>query len=406
MTGIAGDQRPGTASEEVLSAAQLRALIDAGRLLVADLDLDLVLDRLLETAQRITGARYAALGVLDAERRELARFVTRGMTAEVETRIGELPRGRGVLGILVTHPIPLRLANIADHQGGFGFPDGHPPMTSFLGVPIFTQGEAWGNLYLTEKAGGIDFDESDEESAVTLARWAGIAVAHAERVEADRLRTTIAAAETERRRWARELHDETLQRLGALRVMLAGASRAKDADSMRKALETAGEHVTDDIEALRSIITELRPSTLDALGLLPALATLAQRTKAVAGLEVTTELDLDDQAGGRRLDPDLETAVYRVVQESLTNVVRHAAAQHVRLRVFSSGRELHIQVTDDGEGFATDARPAGFGIVGMRERVELAGGSLTISASIDGTTVDARIPVVWADEPANGAPTG
>ncbi len=399
MTEIAGDQRPGTSSAEVLSAEQLRVLIDAGRLLVADLDLERVLDRLLETAQRITGARYAALGVLDAERRELARFLTRGMTAETERQIGVLPRGQGVLGLLVADPRPLRLSDIGAHPGAFGFPEGHPPMASFLGVPIFTHGEAWGNLYLTEKACGGDFDEADEESAVTLARWAGIAVAHAERVEADRLRTTIAAAETERRRWARELHDETLQRLGALRVMLAGASRSQDAESMRHALEVAGESVTDDIEALRSIITELRPSTLDALGLVPALATLAQRTQAVAGIDVTTAFEFEQQTGDRRLDPDLETAVYRVVQESLNNVVRHAAAQNVLLRVTGDGRELHIQVADDGEGFATDRQTGGFGIVGMRERVELAGGSLSITASVDGTTVDARIPVVWAQPP-------
>ena len=398
MTERSGDQRPGTTATEVLSAEQLRVLIDAGRLLVADLDLELVLDRLLETAQRITGARYAALGVLDGERTGLARFITRGMTTETERLIGDLPRGRGVLGVLVTDPQPLRLSDINAHPDAYGFPDGHPPMSSFLGVPIVTHGEAWGNLYLTEKACGTDFDDADEESAVTLARWAGIAVAHAERVEADRLRTTIAAAETERRRWARELHDETLQRLGVLRMMLAGATRSQDPEAMRHALEVAGEHVTDDIEALRSIITELRPSTLDALGLAPALATLAQRTKAAAGLDVTTELEFDGQTGGRRLDPDLETAVYRVVQESLNNVVRHAAAQHVRLRVTSNGRELRIEVADDGEGFATDQRTSGFGIVGMRERVELAGGSLSIRASIDGTTVDARIPIVWAPD--------
>ena len=342
MPEAAGDQPAGAVPKDVLSAAQLRVLIDAGRLLVADLDLDLVLERLLEAAQRITGARYAALGVLNAERQGLARFITRGMSAETEARIGDLPSGRGVLGMLVTDPLPLRLSDISTHPGAFGFPEGHPPMSSFLGVPVFTHGQAWGNLYLTEKAGGSDFDDADEESAVTLARWAGIAVAHAERVEADRLRTTIAAAETERRRWARELHDETLQRLGALRLMLGGAARAQDAETMRRSLVVAGEHVADDIAALRSIITELRPSTLDALGLVPALEALAQRTQAAVGIEVTTEIDFQRQDDGRRLDPDLEIAVYRVVQESLTNVVRHADAQHVRMCVTSDRKSTRL----------------------------------------------------------------
>ena len=400
MAGTEELRPDAAAPRDGLSAERLRTLIDAGGLLVAELELDAVLDRLLETAQRLTGARYAAIGVLDADRAQLARFITRGLSAADVAAIGEPPRGRGVLGQLVTDPRPLRLDDISQHPGTASFPERHPAMHSFLGVPVFAHGEAWGNLYLTEKAGGAQFDEADEEAAVALARWAGIAVAHAERVEADRLRTSIAAAEAERRRWARELHDETLQRLGILRMLLGTAARAQDVEAMRRATELARENVTDDIEALRSIITELRPSTLDALGLVPALATLAQRTRAVGGLDVETDLQLSDQVGQRRLDPDLETAVYRVVQESLNNVVRHAAAQHARLHVSLEGRDLRIVVIDDGEGFSADQTGGGYGIVGMRERVELAGGSLAITPSIDGTTVDARIPVVWADADA------
>lgn len=393
------------ATDDTLSTGELAALIEAGRLLVSELDVESVLAQLLATARELTGASYAALGILDATRTELERFITRGLDAETETGIGPRPRGHGVLGLLISDPRPLRLPLIGDHPEAHGFPAGHPPMGSFLGVPIMIRGVAWGNLYLTEKDGGDAFTHTDEDIAITLAMWAGIAVDNAKRVAADRLRTSMAAAEAERRRWARELHDETLQRLGGLRVMLAGFARAGEPDLLRHALVEAAEHVSDDIEALRSIITELRPSALDSLGLVPALATLAQRTKAAGELDVTTSFDLTTGAD-RRLDPELETAIYRLVQEALTNVLRHASAQHVRLAVRSDTTHVHITVTDDGEGFSADEKPTGFGIVGMRERVHLAGGTLTIDTSLDGTTVRAAVPILWSDaeRPEDGPP--
>ena len=136
---------------------RLSRLIDVGRSLISELDLDVVLDRVLETARELTGARYAALGILDEHRRELAQFLTRGVDEETRRAIGDLPRGRGILGLLIDEPRPLRLADVGEHPQSYGFPPGHPPMRSFLGVPILIRGEAWGNLYLTEKAGG-DFD--------------------------------------------------------------------------------------------------------------------------------------------------------------------------------------------------------------------------------------------------------
>ena len=138
-----------TSDSGVLDEHRLRQLIEAGRGLVAELDPELVLSRLLEVACEMTGARYAALGVLDSERRELERFITRGIDEEGQRAIGALPRGRGVLGLLIEDPKPLRLTDVGEHPRSYGFPAGHPPMRSFLGVPIMIQGEAWGNLYLT-----------------------------------------------------------------------------------------------------------------------------------------------------------------------------------------------------------------------------------------------------------------
>ena len=548
-----------------LDQHRLARLIDVGRSLLSELDLDIVLDRLLETAADLTGARYAALGILDDERRELARFLTRGIDETTHRAIGDLPRGRGILGVLIDDPRPLSLEDVGDHPRSYGFPPGHPPMRTFLGVPILIRGQAWGNLYLTEKAGGGAFTPEDQDATVVLADWAAIAienarlyrdvaarrdeleravrglqataaiaraiggetelervlelvvkrgralveahdviillrqgddlalaagaghvtisddtrvpvgastagevlatgrsrriadatrelrvpaarfglerastalmvplvyrgtglgvlaafdklhgdgafthddeqlleafaaqaataVATAKTVEADRLRRSLAAAEAERRRWARELHDETLQALGGLKVLLSGATRLDDAEAMRKAMREGIEQLSRDIEALRALIAELRPAALDQLGLEPALASLAQRTSTTTGLEVSTDIDLPT---GERLAPELETTVYRIVQESLTNVAKHARAGSVALTVRRDDRELEISVIDDGTGFDPDAPPdGGFGLTGMRERVELAGGELSVApGETVGTVVRARLPV-------------
>ena len=162
-----------------LAPERLVRLIESGRGLMEELDPELVLDRLLETARELTGARYAALGVLDEQRRELARFITRGVDAATHGAIGELPRGRGILGLLIEDARPLRLHDIGEHPKSYGLPVAHPPMRTFLGVPVLVRGRAWGNLYLTEKAGGADFDEADELSVGVLADWAAIAIEHA-----------------------------------------------------------------------------------------------------------------------------------------------------------------------------------------------------------------------------------
>jgi GAF domain-containing protein len=157
----------------------IRRLLDVGQALVPSFDQKAVLDQVLQAAREITGARYAALGVLDDRRAELEQFLTAGIDEATRRKIGVLPRGRGVLGALIEHPEPLRLADVGLHPSGYGFPDGHPVMRSFLGVPVLIRGQAWGNLYLTEKEGGGEFTEADEEAAVILARWAGVAIENA-----------------------------------------------------------------------------------------------------------------------------------------------------------------------------------------------------------------------------------
>src|SRR4051795_13374354 len=164
---------------ENLDEHRLQRLIEAGRTLVSELDLEVVLERLLEVAAEMTEARYVAMGVLDPSKTNLERFLTRGIGPEQHAAIGDLPRGRGVLGLLITDPRPLRMSHVGAHPESYGFPPGHPPMDSFLGVPVRIRGEVYGNLYLTEKAGGRDFPDDDEHSIVILADWAAIAIDNA-----------------------------------------------------------------------------------------------------------------------------------------------------------------------------------------------------------------------------------
>jgi signal transduction histidine kinase len=527
---------------------------------MAEHDVEAMLARLLEMAQELTGARYAALGILDADKRELERFLTRGVDDATERAIGTFPRGRGILGLLIEDPTPLRLRRIGDHPRSYGFPAGHPEMNGFLGVPVLIRDEAWGNLYLTEKGTG-EFDETDEEAAVILAGWAALAIenarlyqkvderrseleqavtgleattaiaralggetrldrvlelivnraralvearmvlilledgddlvvaatageaphdlvgrripiagtvtggvmrsGHAERVldlderlgvsmgtfgvaarsallvslvfrgrghgviaaydriasgaefgeaeehlmlsfaasaatavataksvEEDRLRQSIESSEQERRRWARELHDETLQVLGGLQVLLSAALRRDDLEGFRIATTSAIEQIRAEIGGLRALIMELRPAALDELGLEPAISALCDRLQTVEGLVVHHRVELNG-----RLSSELESTIYRLVQEALTNVAKHADAEQTWITVLEDDGAVEVQVRDDGVGIDLEQPSVGYGLQGMRERVALAGGTLRFEASQPGTLVCATLPV-------------
>ncbi len=541
-----------------MDARRLRALLSAGGALAFELDREAVLQRLLEQARGLTGARYAAIGVLDEARTGLEDFITAGVDAETHRAIGRLPRGHGVLGLLISDPRPLRLPDVEAHPASFGFPAAHPRMRTFLGVPILVQGTAWGNLYLTDKDAG-EFTAEDEEIATVLADWAAVALANARlyRAEADRraeleranraletttdvfralsgvtdvdrvlelvversrallgaraaevalldgeelviaaiagddldglrgtrvpvenylaapalesgrarafdaipecsyarhelgahralstplvhenrtigfllvldrvgedrpfsadderlaeafaagaatavasaqtatdeaLRRSIAASEDERRRWARELHDETLQELAGVQVLLSGARRSQDASRWRTAIEDAVELISGGIHNLRALITDLRPAALDEFGVQAAVEALAARVARQHGLQVDLEIDLDV-----RLPEDVEATIYRFVQEALTNVAKHASARRVLVSLEAADERVEVTVRDDGAGFDPRRARSGFGLVGMRERLALVRAELDVeSAPGGGTTVRAAIPV-------------
>jgi len=537
---------------------RLRALVGAGIALSSELSLDELLARLVETAAVLTRARYAALGVINRDGNALERFITHGIEEEGVKAIGEFPRGRGILGALIHDVETLRLHDLGEDPRAVGFPDNHPPMRTFLGVPVLLRGVAYGNLYLTEKEGGADFSAEDEDLVGLLAaqaavaientrlleasrRWArqlealneigdalasemdlprllelivrrlrelidarliaiaipradgvlvveaadgeraeevvgielgpagsksgrvlarrrgervdallddpevdyglaramaartglyvpllvrdqpiGVIVAHdkagddprftdddlrltetfgtraavavnqSQRVAREALRRIIEAQELERRRLARELHDQTGQELTSVLLGLKGVEDAADADARGQALDKVRGQVLETLHEVRRLAVELRPKALDDFGLVPAVERLAQSFMEQTGLM----LDVEARLGEGRFPSELETALYRMVQEALTNIVKHAQARHVSI-VLSSGHGLITAlIEDDGRGFDVDAAREGMGLAGMRERLGLIGGRLTIESHPGGgTTLIAKVPL-------------
>ncbi len=536
-----------------------RRLIETGIAVTSELSLDALLQRIVEAAAQLTDARYAALGVIDPSGRALERFLTTGIDAETHERIGDLPHGRGILGVLIDDAEPLRLHDLMTDPRSVGFPPHHPPMRTFLGVPILLRGVAYGNLYLSEKQSGEDFTSEDEELVTLLAaqaavaienarlyesatRWltqleslteignamagetelqpllqligerlaplidaelvviaipagadelrieaaagpaaeelvgttlardssksgrvlerrrservdstledvevdqelarrvglrsglfvpmivadrpigviaahnklgpdprftdedlrltetfgarAAVAVDLADRVARDALRRVVAGQELERRRLARELHDETGQALTSILLGLKHVEEAGSPESARAAAAELREQIVDTLQNVRRLAVELRPSALDDFGLAPALERLAEAFGEQSGIAVDIQTNLDSQ----RLAPEVETALYRIVQEALTNVAKHAEATRVSIVVTRRESSVTAVIEDDGQGFgAGGGTGEGLGLVGMKERVGLLGGRLALESTEGaGTTVVAEVPV-------------
>ncbi|HVD09738.1 MAG TPA: GAF domain-containing protein [Gaiellaceae bacterium] len=535
---------------------RLRGLVDAGIALSSELSLDDLLKKLAETAASLTGARYAALGVIDESGTGLERFVHTGIDAETVDAIGELPRGNGILGALITDARSLRLTAITDDPRSVGFPPNHPPMRGFLGVPIALRGRAYGNLYLTEKAKG-PFTDEDQELVETLASQAAVAIENARlyedatnwsaqlealnevgtalageielprllklisrrlrglisarvvtialstsygtlrieaadgaddedilglqlkragsksgavlesrraervdsladdpevdqeatrvlgartglyvplvargrsigvigahdkegedprfsdddvrlaetfatraavavdlsaRVAGDALRRVVEAQELERRRLARELHDQTGQELTSVLLGLKAVEEAKSGAERAEALAAVREQVVETLHDVRRLAVELRPKALDDFGLVPALERLRDTFAEQTGMRVDLESRIRE-----RLPTDVETALYRIVQEALTNVVKHAQATAVSIVLAPKDRAVTALIEDDGRGFTPDGSGEGLGLLGMGERLALFGGRLKIESSHGaGTTIVAEVPL-------------
>ncbi|MBO0693449.1 MAG: GAF domain-containing protein, partial [Acidimicrobiaceae bacterium] len=241
--------------EQLSDPGQLKALLDAVLVIESDLDLTSLLRRIVTVATDVAGARYGALGVLDEDRVGLSEFVYAGIDPATAERIGHLPEGRGVLGLLILEPHPIRIRDLAMHPYSAGVPAGHPPMRSFLGVPIRVGGEVYGNLYLTEKQGAEEFSDVDEELVSVLARAAGLAIDKA-RLHTQLSELTLAE---DRERIARDLHDTVIQRVFAVGLSLqALVRRSKDPEFVAR-LQTAVADLDETIRQVRTTIFALEP---------------------------------------------------------------------------------------------------------------------------------------------------
>jgi signal transduction histidine kinase len=254
-------------------------------------------------------------------------------------------------------------------------------------------------IALREKNG---FKGHDKEALKAFATSVAQRLAAERSVEIQRLRYGMEARERERTRWAREIHDESIQGMGALKLRLANARDIDDPTALREAVDLVLDGLGNEIDGLRHLITELRPAALDELGLAAALEALARRAQAVDGLDVQIQVELAGQEEGRRLDGELESTIYRVVQEALTNVSRHAEADSAVVRISERDGVVRASVTDDGKGLPGaerlgprgDGLEGGFGMGGMRERAELVGGELEFGPAPErGTRVQLIVPM-------------
>jgi signal transduction histidine kinase len=540
---------------EAASSERLRHLVEAGIALSSELSLEALLQRLVETAVEITDAAYGALGVIDRLGTGLEQFITVGVDDRIRATIGDPPRGRGILGALIHERRSLRLRDLSQDPRSVGFPPGHPPMRSFLGVPVMLRGTAFGNLYLTEKAQGEEFSEADEELVRLLAAQAAAAIENARLYEASRqwsrqleslnevsealvtetelaallelaaarlrelldarsvivllptldglelsvqtasgegaaqlvglkleqarskagrtlsrqrperidsliddpevdqtaprlvdatsalyvplithsravgvvavydkrgpdprfsdadmrvaqafsnraavalelservgrkaVQSLLAGQELERKRLARELHDETGQALASILLGLKSLEQQVGAEPVATIRELVGSALDD----VRRLTVELRPPALDDFGLAPALERLTSMVGERSGFEI--QLSVRTPVG---LQGDQETAIYRIVQEALTNIVKHADASSVSIIVMSPGHTVRLVIEDDGTGFdPADVREGALGLVGIRERVGLLGGRFEIDSKPGaGTTLLVEFPI-------------
>ena len=359
--------------------AKLRRVLEATLLLEADLELAPLLRHLVEEARSVTSARYGALGVLNGNRTSLTEFITAGLEPEEEARIGARPTGRGVLGLLISDPRPLRLSRLGSHAESYGFPEGHPPMTSFLGVPITVRDEVYGILYLTDKVGWSEFTADDEALVGALAVAAGIAIQNARLHQ----RVQDVAVYEERDRLARDLHDTVIQRLFAIGLTLQSLAGTPEAAGVSERLAATIADVDETIRQVRTSIFELGSG--DGTSVRMQLVSLIRQLGETVGFDVRIMFDGPIDTS---VPPPVAEHLLAVTREAVTNVGRHAQATEAAVYLTVDDRVCQLRVLDNGRGTATtDTGAGGLGLGNMRHRAEKLGGVFTFEDRPDGGAV-------------------
>ena len=365
---------------EFAGAKQLLRLLDAVIAIGSEQTLADALRRITETAADLVDAKYAALGVLDASGSRLAEFITVGLDEEETLRIGERPEGHGILGLLILDPKPLRLPDLHAHPDSFGFPPGHPPMTSFLGVPIRLHGVVYGNLYLTDKTDGQVFTDVDQELTVGLAAAAGLEIENARLHEQAR----IAGLLEERERIARDLHDDVIQRLFATGLSLQAAAQIVTEPAAVERITRAIDDLDVSIRQVRSTIFELHQRWSVLHSLRADIVSVCNESAKTLGFQPSCDL-----AGAidSAVDEPTGAHVLLCLREALSNVARHADASRVAVTVAVEDGCLTLRVSDDGVGYRPTVGQTSSGLDNMRVRAESLGGVFSIEALPDRGTV-------------------
>lgn len=363
---------------------KLRQLLDAVLTVSSDLDLPAVLQRLVEAAAELADARYAALGVLDDERTGLAEFLTTGLGEEAHRAIGRLPQGHGILGLLIVDPQAIRLPDLREHPDSYGFPPNHPPMRTFLGVPIRVRGEVFGNLYLTDKTTAEVFSDVDEELIVALAGAAGIAIENSRLQE----RLKDVAVLEDRERIARDLHDTVIQRLFATGLSLQGAARLAERPEVLERIHGAVDDLDVTVRHIRTAIFGLETARSPTEGLRARVLAVAAEAAEPLGVDPRV---LFDGPVDTAVPDEVAIDLVATVREALANVARHARAERVDVELRCGDGLVTLVVSDDGAGLPAARPEGGHGLVNMARRAERWGGRIELAAGPAGGTV-----VTWS----------
>ena len=391
--------RQRAAYDSIEDPVTLRRVLEATLLLEANLHLGDLLTRIVEEARALAGARYGALGVLDDRGTATVDFLTSGLAPADETHLlkGPLPTGKGVLGLLITEPRPLRVPVIGAHPTSAGFPAGHPPMSSFLGAPIRVHDRVYGNLYLTEKIGADEFTPDDEVVIEALALAAGIAVENARLHQ----RAGEIAVYEDRDRMARDLHDGVIQRLFAIGLSLQGLSRSPAGKGVAQGLSDAVDDIDETIRQVRATIFELGGGG-GGQGIRSNVVALAEELRPVVGFDVPVEFR---GPVATAVSDAVAEQLLPTVREALTNVGRHAQATRASVRLSVIGHQCRLEIIDNGRGFVEDpAHGGGLGLQNMRQRAEGLGGSFEVThPASGGTTIAWQVPAFPERTPRGGA---
>lgn len=373
------------------NARQLLALREAALAIAGDLSLADTLRRIVRAAANLANAQYAALGVPDETGEYLAEFVTTGLSAEAEARIGHRPRGHGILGVILREGQSLRLKNLGEHPRSAGFPANHPPMTSFLGVPITRKGERLGNLYLTDKRNSDEFTAADQHLIEMMAVHAGAAIENA------RLFTRVQhlSVVEERQRIGMDLHDGIIQSIYAVGLTLEFVRAQLDDNEVAAAQERLGsavEALNATIRDIRAYILDLRPRRFEGDNLVVGLERLLTEFKANTLITVTFSADA---AADVRLRPEGRMALFHIAQEALSNAAKHSRASHVAVTLTGLPGSVVLTIRDNGRGFSTaeTEQRMGHGLMNMRDRAQAQHGHLSVHpVETGGTEVRVEMP--------------